>query len=617
MNLDAILRIKANVSGTGAVEQLGRGLNGLQKQATGMRGAMQSLAGSTGGLGSALQMLVPALSVAGLGAMANGAINTADNLNDLRQKTGVSVEALSQFSTAANMSGTTIESVAGAMNKLNKGLAAGAKSPAAGALRELGISATDATGKLRSTDAIMLDVADRFTKMPDGAQKAALAMKLFGKSGADMVPMLNMGGDAISKLGVTMSGEFAAQADEFNDKLAIMQADFSRIGVSIGTALMPALSGLADVLGGIVDAFSKLPAPIQGLVGGIALLVGAFVVLAPLITSAIGLISAIGPAVAGIVAAFSGLGGVLAAVGAAIAGFLTWPVLLVAGLVAAGVAIFVFRDQIGAFFQQVGRLAVEGWNALIAPLRPALDAIGQAFNGLVGVLSSFWTGAATVFYQLFIEPIVKSSQYLWGLITQGWNAVSGVASRIFSAIANAYQNIVVKPLVGAWTKIVDTAKAALRGLLGWAASAINGVINMVNRIIDGINAVRRLAGLSTFDRVGNVSVPAFAQGGYVTGPTLGLVGEAGREYIVPESKAAGFANNIMAGRRGAAAIPSGSSSSGGGALSINITTGPVRQDASGQRWMTIEDGEKMVRQAVGQMQRTSRTPGGRYASGVR
>jgi len=203
------------------------------------------------------------------------------------------------------------------------------------------------------------------------------------------------------------------------------------------------------------------------------------------------------------------------------------------------------------------------------------------------------------------------------LITEGWNAVSGVASRIFSAIANAYQNIVVKPLVGAWTKIVDTAKAALRGLLGWAAGAINGVINMVNAIIRGINRVRDLAGLSLFDQIRNVTVPAFAQGGYVTGPTLGLVGEAGREYIVPEGKAAGFANNIMAGRRGAAAIPSGSSSSGGGALSINITTGPVRQDASGQRWMTLEDGEKMVRQAVGQMQRTSRTPGGRYSAGVR
>jgi hypothetical protein len=250
---------------------------------------------------------------------------------------------------------------------------------------------------------------------------------------------------------------------------------------------------------------------------------------------------------------------------------------------------------------------MEGWRQLTAPVQPLVDALVE-----------YWTGAAKLFYQLFIEPIVKSSQYLWGLITQGWNAVSGVASRIFSAIANAYQNIVVKPLVGAWTKIVDTAKAALRGLLGWAASAINGVINMVNRIIDGINAVRRLAGLSTFGRVGNVTVPAFAQGGYVTGPTLGLVGEAGREYIVPESKAAGFANNIMAGRRGAAAIPSGSSSSGGGgAVQVNITTGPVRQDQSGQRWMTIEDGERMVRQAVGQMQRTSRTPGGRYASGVR
>jgi hypothetical protein len=144
-------------------------------------------------------------------------------------------------------------------------------------------------------------------------------------------------------------------------------------------------------------------------------------------------------------------------------------------------------------------------------------------------------------------------------------------------------------------------------------SRINGAVDAINFLIRAWNSIPNVPDVGTINRV-----PAFAQGGYVTGPTLGMVGEAGREYIVPEGKAAGFANNIMAGRRGAAAIPAGSSSSSAGAsVTVNLTTGPIMQDQSGQRWMTIEDGERMARQTAEQVLRISRTPGGRYLSGTR
>ena len=87
------------------------------------------------------------------------------------------------------------------------------------------------------------------------------------------------------------------------------------------------------------------------------------------------------------------------------------------------------------------------------------------------------------------------------------------------------------------------------------------------------------------------SFKAFARGGVVKGPTLGLIGEGGEpEYIIPQSKAAGFAANFLSGKRGASAIPG--FAEGGVAVpstaSVNIQTGPVTQ-MDGQNFVTTAD----------------------------
>ena len=368
--------------------------------------------------------------------------------------------------------------------------------------------------------------------------------------------------------------------------------------------MVPALIKVVQFLNPVIVGLSKFASAnpqITAVAVAVAALASAFVLAAPFILATItvlGKMAVIGKMAAGLAATIAGWAGVvvpvfvavkagalgvlaaiagwagvigpaiaalkaiIATAAAVVAGFITWPVIIGVALVAAAVAIYTFRDQIGAFFKWLGGIAAEGW-------RRFTEAAGNAFRWL-------------------IDQIVA----LPGRVANGAKAIG-------NAIGNGIANAV---------------KSIFRGMLQWMANGINGIARQINRLIRTYN---KLPG-PDIGELGMVSVPRFAQGGYVTSPTLGLVGEAGREYIVPEGKAAGFANNIMAGRRGAAAIPAGNSSSGGGgAVNINITTGPVRQDASGQRWMTIEDGEKMVRQAVGQMQRTSRTPGGRYSAGVR
>jgi hypothetical protein len=156
-------------------------------------------------------------------------------------------------------------------------------------------------------------------------------------------------------------------------------------------------------------------------------------------------------------------------------------------------------------------------------------------------------------------------------------------------------------------------------MFNWIGSKINGAVDAINFLIRAFNKLPA-AGIPVITRI-----PKFARGGFVDGPTVAMLGDnaTGREYAVPEEKAIGFANNILSGRRGASAIPAATSTGGGGSggtagpVRIDLSIGSVRRDAAGEDWMTVRDGERMIRQAVEQMQRINRTPAGRYVSGTR
>ena len=652
--LSALLNIKANVQGEGAVAGLGKAIGGLQGKAAAASGGLKGLtqAAGMGGLGGAFSTLAPLLSGAGLIAMGQGAVNAADDMNDLAQKTGASVESLSKFQQAANASGTNIDGVGKALIKLNRGLnqmATEGKGPAADGLKALGISATDASGKMLSADEIMLRVADKFKTMPAGAVKTAAAMDLFGKAGADMIPMLNGGRASIEALTATMTTKFAQGADAANDKMAELQSKLAGVGAKLGEALLPAITALTSAVVVMVDGFGKLPEPLQQAIGILAILAIGLAALAPIITSVITLVGGLvgfltgGAGLAGALATVAGaLGAVVpffTGLATAIAAFVTWPVVLVAALVAAAVAIFVFRDKIAEFFQGIGQLIADWvaslwewgepirefwvsiWNGLVELAAPALEALTQAVGDAFAAMLE-------LAYQVFVEPYVKlweGLQTVGGLLIKslqdGWGGFSKWITGIFKAIGDAFAAVFVKPITNAFKFVVDTGKAALRGLLQWGANVINGIVRLMNNLIDGINRVRGALGMSTFGKLGEVKVPAFAQGGYVTGPTMGLIGEAGSEYVVPERKAAAFASNYLAGARGAAAIPTRAGSTrnatGGGAVTVNLTTGPVMQQADGTRAVALEEVERLVRQGVADTVRQLRTPGGRYALGVR
>jgi hypothetical protein len=530
--------------------------------------------------------LVPLLSGAGLVGLAQKSIETGDKLFDMSQKTGVAVEQLSRFSKAGKLTGIDIDSIGKAITKFNRALFEG---KADEALKSLGISATDASGKLRATDEVMLDIADRFSKMPDGAQKTALAMQLFGKAGADMIPMLNMGRQEIEKFS-GMSAKFAEQADKTSRSMTAMQGKIGAIGGKVATVLMPAMEAVTNAMTVALDAFMKMPAPLQTIIGTIAILSIAVLALAPAIQAVVFLLTSLsglklGALIAGwapaLIAPFAGLltwlsGTFLPAIVAFFSGPVGWTVLAIAAVVAMAIA---FREPILKF----------------------LSWLGQTFTGAV-------VAVGKGVYDLFLKPWVElfnvaARAPITGMIDwlkATWNNAITYIGNALRAVARAAE--------APFLAVINIVRSLFNSVLSFIAQGVNGAIGAINVLIAGYNR------LPTPDipLIPQISVPQFAEGGVVDRPTLAMVGEGGeREYIIPESKMAGASAAYLAGTRGAGVITGPA-----GPAVINITTGPVLQQ-DGQQWVTTRDLERAMRATEAGTLARIRTPAGRSALGIR
>lgn len=191
------------------------------------------------------------------------AVNLADQLNKASQRTGVAVEALSQYQYAAELSDVSNETLVGSLAKLVRNMdqaAQGTKEQAA-AFDAIGVSVKNADGTLRSTQDVFDDIAVALSRLPDGATKTALAMQLFGRSGAQLIPLLNANADGFRAvreeadgLGVTFSGELAARAEELKDNLTRLDKAGSALGITLASSIVP---GLADFTTEVVKAYGE------------------------------------------------------------------------------------------------------------------------------------------------------------------------------------------------------------------------------------------------------------------------------------------------------------------------------------------------------------------------
>lgn len=181
----------------------------------------------------------------------SSAIDAADNASKLSQKIGVSTETITGLALGLDLAGVSTEEFSKAMlrlarvaNDADAGLAA-----ARATFQTLGVSVQNGRGALKTVDALLSEVADKFSQLADGTQKAALAQELFGRSGATLIPFLNQGSAAFEQmiaqsraLGLVWTDEAGRAAENFNDSLTVLAAVSKGYAAALAQDVLPALN---------------------------------------------------------------------------------------------------------------------------------------------------------------------------------------------------------------------------------------------------------------------------------------------------------------------------------------------------------------------------------------
>lgn len=199
--------------------------------------------------------------------MANDASKTADDIDKMSQKIGMSAEGYQEWSYIMEQNGmdvdklqTGMKTLVNQMDKVKSG-----NEDAIATFQQLGVEVLNADGSMRSQEEVMNDTIRALAGMENSAERAKLATELFGKAGTEMAPMLNQGAGAIDDLkqrahdlGLVMSDEAVKAGVEYGDLSNDLQKAFSMLKTNLGTALLPVLISVIKKLIEFVPTLQKL-----------------------------------------------------------------------------------------------------------------------------------------------------------------------------------------------------------------------------------------------------------------------------------------------------------------------------------------------------------------------
>lgn len=189
--------------------------------------------------------------------MATKAAGTTDRIDKLSQKIGLSRQGFQEWDFIMSQSGGSVEglqmgfkTLVNSVDQAVEGTGKGAESFAA-----LGVSVTDASGAVKDQETIFNESVVALQNMEDGTEKAKLANDLFGRSGAEMMPLLNGAAGSIdemkdkaNELGLVMSDDAVDAGVQFTDTMDQLKRSFGTAAASIGVGMMPIITKFADFI---------------------------------------------------------------------------------------------------------------------------------------------------------------------------------------------------------------------------------------------------------------------------------------------------------------------------------------------------------------------------------
>ncbi|HEL1541834.1 TPA: hypothetical protein TXI94_000854 [Streptococcus suis] len=164
------------------------------------------------------------------------------------------------------------------------------------------------------------------------------------------------------------------------------------------------------------------------------------------------------------------------------------------------------------------------WNTIVAILQAGWDAIVRIFQGLGKWFGDRWKDVENIFSNV--------GRWFGQKFSEAWNGITNAFSNVVGFFRGIYDNIVswFSNIGGAVATAVSGAfRYAMNGVFATIENAVNGFISMINGVIGLIN---NIPGVS-LGSIGYVNLPRLARGGIVDSPTVAMIGEAGKEVVMP------------------------------------------------------------------------------------
>jgi len=268
----AVTKSLAGRSGLGHVTRaagiLGERFQGVVAQARLLKGVLLGIAGASVA-GYTLQRFVGSVVDSGVEAV------------KAAKRTGMAVQQYQRLAYAAKSADVDQETFSEGLRNLQRNAVGAATGNAQAAIwfYRAGVNVRGMNGKLKPTNQLLEELAERFKKMPDGMKKSAIASGIFGdRMGDQLIPLLNEGAEGFKKsgreaeaFGLVMSDKDAKATEEFNNSMGRLSASFKGLLQSVVLPLLPALQGVVEQMTGWMRAnravvSSQLQEFLQGLV---------------------------------------------------------------------------------------------------------------------------------------------------------------------------------------------------------------------------------------------------------------------------------------------------------------------------------------------------------------
>lgn len=524
---------------------------------------------------------------ASLFGIAKSTADAADAIKDTSIALGLNYESLQRLGYAAQMSGASQEMLADGLRFLSRAAidTADSNSEASKAFRALGISAKDASGKLRSPDDLLISMADAFKKIPAGAEKSGLAMQFFGRSGNQLIQFLDEGsvgiralGAEAESLGIIMDTAAIEAGAAFNDELDRISGVAKGIVRSVGSGLIPVITDLMmAVRQWILSNRELLKSRIQSFVEGLSKFLQqlwrvtmavwtvfrALIVAIDNVAKSVGGFTSVLKVLAGVIGLFA-LGRLGMAIYDVAKGFLAigraailaWksaflgPVLIGAAIVAAFLLIEDFiafldgrpsvlgfllknKDQILAtLFRWFERAKEIGYKAIRALTVGFLEFFGVPRQEAERAFDSF-AGAVEGAVDLAISALVPLGQFLLVGIGQALDGLILLAqgvSRAFVAIATDprqaladFASTIGDVVKGAFLSLMDVASALRDRLMAALGGIGDAILGAFSKVKDVLSGA--IAGIAD-SFLGMLSAIGARIRGAIIDPVKGAVAEA-------------------------------------------------------------------------------------------